>query len=162
MQNALISEVVKIVQGLAPVADAFAGTVTSDVVNLENYERVAFLVNKGVGLTGTSTITVQASAAADGGSPTAIAFKYRLVDFADGTENDKAGTITDATTAGFVTTAGSTQIYIIEVKASDLPAAKPFVHLKAVEVVDSPVAGSILVLLANPRFEGATMPTAIS
>ena len=61
MENSLISERIKFGKGLDPVADAFAGTVQSEAVNMGKYGRVGFLIYKGVGTTGTSTITVQAS-----------------------------------------------------------------------------------------------------
>ena len=47
-----------IVNGIVPVADAFAGTVTSDVVKVSDYHNVRFILYKGVGTTGTSTLTV--------------------------------------------------------------------------------------------------------
>lgn len=155
--QSLISERIKIVKGLDPVADAFAGTVTSDVVNLGLYGRVCFIVHKGVGTTGTSTLTVQASAANDGATPTAIAFKYRRI-----ATGDTAGDVTDAAAAGFTTTAGSSEVYLIEVKAADCPDGKPWVHLKAVEVANDPVVGSILVVLGDPRYAGDDLPTAIA
>lgn len=155
--NSLLSERLKVVKGLDPVADAFSGTVLSDVVSLALYRRAMFIYYKGVGTTGTSTLTVQASAANDGSSPTAIPFKYRRV-----ASGDTAGAVTDATTAGFTTTAGSSEIYLIEVDAADTPDGKPWVHLKSVESVDSPVVGCIIPILGDPRYGGATLPTAIA
>lgn len=155
--NSLLSERLKIVLGLAPVADAFAGTVTSDVVALKKYGRALFGVLKGVGATGTSTLTVQASAASDGSSPAAIPFKYRRV-----ASGDTAGDVTQATASGFVTTAGSTEMYLIEVAAEDCPSGKPWVHVKAVESVDSPVVGAIVGILGDPRYGGDDLPTAIA
>lgn len=156
--NSLLSERLKFVKGLNPVADAFAGTVTSDVVNLGLYKSAAFIVHKGVGTTGTSTITVQASATASGGTPTAIPFKYRRV-----ASGDTAGDVTQADATGFTTTAGSDEMYIIEVDAASTPDGKPWVHLKAVEVVDSAVAGSILCVLGDCRYGPADdLPTAIA
>ena len=152
-----LSEKIHFVKGLDPVADAFSGTVTSDVVSMEEYNRVAFLIVKGVGTTGTSTITVQASAANDGSSPTAVAFTYRRLC----NTSDVTGAVTAAATTGFTTTAGSSEMYIVEVDAAALPAGKPWVHCKAVEVVDSPVLGGIVVLLGEPRSGGASFASAI-
>lgn len=156
MFNHLLSEEVLPVKGLDPVADAFAGTVTSDVVSLSLYEKVCFLVYKGVGATGTSTLTVQASAANDGGTPTAIPFRSRRL----GTGGVPDAVVQQAA-AGFNTTAGSSDMYLIEVLAKDLPEGKPWVHLKAVEVVDSPVVGCIIPLLGDPKYSGAELPSAI-
>ena len=75
---------------------------------------------------------------------------------------DTAGTLTKATTAGFTTTAGSNESYLIEVDARDCPAGKPWVNLQAVEVVDSPVIGSIEIVLEDANYYGDTIPTAIA
>jgi len=152
----LLSEKLKFVTGLAPVADAFSGTVTSDVVSLAKYKKALAKIIKGVGTLGTSTVTVQASAADDGASPTAIAFKYRRI-----ASGDTAGSVVDATTAGFTTTAGSGDSYLIEIDADDLPDGKPWFHIKMVEVVNDPVLGGIEIILGEPRYAGLTLPTAI-
>lgn len=155
--NRLLSEQLKIVKGLLPVADAFAGTKTSDVVRLDLYGKALFVVFKGAGGTGTSTITIQASAANDGSSPTAIPFKSRRV-----ASGDTAGDVTDQAAAGFTTTAGADEMYLIEVDAQDCPEGKPWVHLKAVEVADDPVTGCVLAILGDARYSGETLPSAIA
>lgn len=155
--NGLLSEYLKVIKGLDPVADAFSGTVASDVINMGLYDRALFVVQKGVGATGTATITMQATAANTTSSPTAIPFKYRAV-----SSGDTAGSITDATTAGFTTSAASSELYLCEVRAENMPDGKPWLHLQSVEVVDSPIVGSILILLGAARFTGATLPTAIA
>jgi len=145
-----------IVKGIDPVADAFAGSVASDVVNLKNYGHVTFLVYKGVGTTGTSTITVEACSDTTPTTTEAIAFKYRAY-----TSGDTPGTLQTATASGFTTTAGSSQVYAIEVDAQDLAeTGYNYVRLKATEVVDSPVVGAILAILSEPRYASGSLPTA--
>jgi hypothetical protein len=138
------------IKGLDPVADAFAGTVTSDVVKA-TAEGVLFLISKGVGATGTSTVTVEAC---DDTTPTtaaAVAFMYRSCVTAD-----TWSAWARATTSGFVTTAGSSQRYQVYAEASELASegssGYAYARLKAVEVVDSPVLGGIEIALINPRF----------
>ena len=46
--------------GIAPVADFADSTQYTDIFNVSNYKQTTFLIVKGVGTTGTSTITVQA------------------------------------------------------------------------------------------------------
>ena len=48
-----------LVNGLAPVADAFSGTVYTDIVKLTNTGFVTFVIYKGAEVTGTTTVTVQ-------------------------------------------------------------------------------------------------------
>jgi hypothetical protein len=145
------------VKGLDPVADAFAGTVRSDVVRGGNHRSVTFLIYKGVGATGTSTITVEANDDVTPSNSTAIPFKYRAC-----TTGDTWGALTDATTTGFATTAGSSQLYEIIVDTDELgDTGYRYLSLKAVEVVDSPVLGGILIMMNQPRIAQATPATAI-
>ena len=139
---------------LYPVADAFSGTVTSDVVEVSG-EGVTFEITKGVGATGTSTVTVLSC---DDTTPTttaAVAFMYRA-----STTPDTWGDWTQATTAGFATTAGSNQVYQIYVDSKELAANNyAYAQLKAVEVVDSPVLGGINAIIENTRY--AEQPTSL-
>lgn len=136
-----------IVKGLDPVADAFSGTVYSDVVAMREYAAARFIVYKGVGATGVSTITVEACDDAAGNNPVAVPFAYQAYIGSD----DLPGAVQQATTAGFSTTAGSSQLYVIEADAAVM-ASKPYIRLKAVETVDSPVLGGIVIEMLNPRY----------
>lgn len=138
------------VKGLDPVADAFAGTVASDVVDMSYHGSVLFLVYKGVGLTGTSTITVEACDDFVPTNTTAVPFYSKSI-----TSTDVQGEMVERAATGFTTTAGSSQMYLIQVDASALAATGyKNVRLKAVEVVDSPVLGCIAIALAEPRYGG--------
>ena len=132
-----------IVKGLDPVADAFAGTVSSDVINCEGLESVEFIIYKGVGTTGTSTVTVEACDDVTPTTTAAIAFDYQAI-----TSGDTHGALTAATTAGFTTTAGSSQLYRIYVNTDRLAGSNEygFVRLKMVESVDAAVEGCIFVI----------------
>lgn len=139
---------------LPPANNAFAGTQVSDYVNMKNFQHAGFKLIKGIGTTGTSTVTVQKASDAAGTGAEAIPFKYRRI-AADGT----AGSYLDAPAAGFTTTAGSEDTYEIEVSTSleglaDSANAgnKSFVAVKAVEVVASAVAGCIIVELEGARY----------
>lgn len=146
------------VKGLDPVADAFSGTVYSDVVDMSNHGSCLFLVYKGVGTTGTSTITVEAC---DDFVPTnniAVPFYSKSI-----TSTDIQGEMVERTDAGFTTTAGSSQIYAIQVDAGQLAASGyKNVRLKCVEVVDAAVLGGIAIALAEPRYGGSATATEIA
>lgn len=145
------------VKGLDAVADAFASTVYSDIVNMEGFGCCTFILHKGVGTTGTSTITVEASDDVSGSNVTAVEFWYKAI-----TSGDTPGAVTAAATTGFATTAGSSQLYVISVPADKLSGVgKKFVRLKAAEVVDAAVLGGILIIMTEPRFSVDTDTTAI-
>lgn len=142
------TEILKFAKGLDPVADAFSGTVTSDIFSLKHYGQLAFIIYKGVGATGTSTITVEASSDDAGTAVAAVPFRYLAI-----TTGDTMGALTEATTAGFTTTAGSSQLYVVYIDAEELFASGyQFARLKAVEVVDSPVLGGILGIGLEPAY----------
>lgn len=145
------------IKGLDPVADAFSGTVYSDIVSMKNHNLAQFIIVKGVGTTGTSTITVEASSDNAGSAVSAVPFSYQAI-----TSGDTAGALTAVASTGFNTTAGSSQLYVIYVDGEALNASGyEYVRLKAVEVADSPVLGGILINLLDPRYDEAVQDTAI-
>lgn len=153
-----LAQKVHFVKGLDPVADAFSGTVYSDIVNMKAYSGVTFIIYKGVGTTGTSTITVEASDDTSGSNVTAIPFRYKAI-----TSGDTEGALTAATTSGFTTTAGSSQLYLIEVDAEELgDTGYGYCRLKAVESANDPVLGGILIAMHGPRFAQDVPATAIT
>jgi len=154
--GSLLMERLHFVKGLDPVADAFAGTVNSDVINCENLERVLFVVHVGVGATGTSTFTVEACDDVVPTTQSAVAYRSREI-----TTGDTEGTITDRAAAGYIDTAGSSKVLLYEVDTSVLAASGyGYVRLHAVESVDSPVLGGILVI-GESRVPGASKVTVI-
>jgi len=135
------------IKGLDPVADAFSGTVTSDVIDVQGCG-AWFLIYKGVGATGTSTITALAADDTTPSNTTAVEFLYRTC-----TSGDTWSDWTTATTAGFTTTAGSSQMYQIYVDAAQLAEeGYGYCQLQAVEVVDSPVLGGIVAGVVDLRY----------
>lgn len=153
----LLSENIKVVTGIAPLADVNNGDPTSDYFSLGKYGKCMAVLQLGVGATGTAAVTVNSASDSSGTGAEAIAFKYRRV-----ASGDTAGDVTDATTSGFTTTAGGGEMYIIEFDAADLAEGKPWASITLTEGVDSPVLGSLLVLLGNPRYVGDDLPTAIA
>ena len=156
--SARFSEQNHIVNGLSPVADALAGTTNSDIVNMENYGKCTFIVHGGIGTTGTSTFTVQASDDTSASNTTAIKFAYRQI-----VSGDTHGALTNATTSGYTNTAGSDAIEIIDVSAEDLSSTGySYVRLHAVESANDPVLAGILIVLSDPRFPQSVTDTAIT
>lgn len=148
-----LSEHCHLVNAKAPIADVFAGTMQSEDVDLSQYDHVTFIVQKGVGVTGTSTYTVQAADAASPMNYTAVPFRYKEVTSTD----VDPGSLTEATATGFTSTAGSATLIIIEVDARNLAnTGYKYCNVKAVEVTDSPVLAGILAVLSGARYANAT------
>ena len=127
--------------------DIFNGDPATDVINMSNWDRATFMIQKGAGAVGTATITVESCDDVAPSNTTAIPFKYRACVVAD-----TFGAWTDATAAGFTTTAGADQIYEISVEASALSGTDKYVRMKMTEVANDPCDGGVSAILTNPRY----------
>lgn len=146
------------VNGLPPVADAFAADPNADVVNMKNYNKALFVIQKGVGTTGTGLVTVLACDDTTPSNTTAIPFRYRNI-----TSGDTPGAITEATSAGFTFTAGSNHLIAVEVDAVEVEkAGYGYVTLNVTEDTDDPVLAGILCILGEPRYSTDSTTTAIT
>jgi hypothetical protein len=146
-----------IVNALPPAANAFAGTVATEVINLKNWEHVSFIIHCGAGAVGTSAITVEAC---DDTVPTnteAIPFTYQEC-IADDTFSEAK----QADESGFTTAAADNKVYKIEVDAQALAkTGYSYVRLKAVEVTVDPVAGGVIAILTGGRYAQDVLDSAL-
>lgn len=142
---------------VAPSADVFDGNPAGKPVRLDNAQKVLHLLSIGAGGTGTATITMEKCDNAAGDNAVAIPFKYRKA-----TTDDNFGALTDATSAGITTTAGTNDQYLTEVDARDLSVDKPWVRIKLTEVVNSPVVGVCFAVAADFRYGANPMPTVVA
>lgn len=147
MSNRSPLETMDFIMCLDPVADGLSGTVNTDVFEVQG-EGAFFIVYTGVGATGTSTITIDACDDIVPTNTTAVAFNYRSMTTA-GTWSAQ----TAATSTGFTTTAGSSDMYLIDVPAGNIGATGyGYVRLSAVEVVDSPCVAAIVGAVYGLRY----------
>lgn len=143
---------------LPPVADALAGTIGSDIFNMKNFGRAIFVLQKGVGTTGTSTITVEACDDVSASNSTAVPFRYRNI-----VTGDTQAALTEVDSDGFATTAGSNHLVVVEVDAVELAkTGYGYVRLAAVEVANDPVLAGILFIGVEPRYSVNTSDTWIT
>lgn len=154
-----------IVNGIVPVADAFATSATTDFISLANHGRITFVIHTGNATSGTAngTVTLLASAVAAGSSTTALAFKYRVC--ASSTTVDTWGALTDAASTGFSMTVGDNYVYTVEITADSVEAqaaGKLFVACKVTEVTNDPIDAGIIAILSDPRYPQAVQVTAIA
>jgi hypothetical protein len=139
-----------VVNALSPVADAFATSATSDIVNLAKYSSVTFIISTGVSTTADGVVTVLAGTSVSSAT-NAVPFKYRTV-LAPATTNVPAA-LTQATASGFSMTASkANSFYIVEVNAEDLAPTYTTCALKVTEVTNDPQTASIVAILGKPRY----------
>ena len=166
----VFSEKHKIVNVIVPTAsDTFVtGTgVTSDVVNLENYNKCTFILATGASAAAVQTITVYAGIS-EGSCSTPIVFKYRTQAAAGVPDagSDVPTALATATIAGFptiVSKAGG--MAIIEVDAAVVAAAGTNFDHCALRLKDTPTPlaqlGCVIAILSEPRYPQAILATAI-
>jgi len=164
-----INKVVNVVQPQAPsTTGAFDGTVNSDIVNMENYNKCTFVMILGATSTGTTAVTVKAGVD-NSTCATACTFRYRTQISGTGGASGTTGSDTPSSLSTGVTTFTTTVstpggIYIVEVDASDVAAAiTAGDHCKLVctESANTPVSGCVLAVLSEPRYPQAILQTAI-
>jgi hypothetical protein len=146
-----MSECCHFVNGLPPVADAFATSGESDIVNLANYSGVTFIIVTGVSTTANGVVTVEAGTAVSAAT-NAVPFKYRTV-LAPATTN-VPGALTQATATGFAMTASkANSFYVVEVLAQDLMPTYSTVKCKVTEDTNDPQTAAIVAILHGPRYD---------
>ena len=143
--------------GLVPDADLYAADPATDIINMEDYSHVTFLLTEGAGGTGTVKLTVEECDDTTPTNSTAIAFKYRVC-----SSGDTWGALTASAATGYTTTAGANKMVAVEVDAAELSDGYPFVRLQLTEVVDDPCDAGVVVILSGARYPQAVPTTAIA
>ena len=154
MTQALVIEDNQIVNLVVPVADIFAGDLTTDEVNMKAYNHAAFLVVQGVNGGDHTTFTVESCSDASGSDNTAIGFNYSsTTGNAALTDRDVWAANTKATASGFITTnSANSRSFILEIDADDLVDGHEFVRMVATESGSTGIIGSVICILSEPRF----------
>jgi hypothetical protein len=147
-----------IVNALPPVADAFAGTVYSDIINMKNWNHIQFIVQRGAAAgAGTAVLTVEACDDVSGSNVVALPFTYQVC-----TSGDTFGAITKAAAAGFTAVAGANAMFKVDVDAAEMGSTGyNYIRLKSVEGTDAAYVGNILAVLTEARFEQEIPDSAI-
>lgn len=162
---AFFTETHHVINGLYPVADAFATSATTDYVSLKDYGKVTWIIHTGDATAGTAdgVITVLAATAAAGTGATAIAFRYSRS--ASSTTVDSWLAPTAVAAAGVSMVASDNYLYVVEVTAEEVSAGladADFVALKVTEATNDPIVAGIITILSDPRFPQAQPVSAIA
>lgn len=163
----LWSEENKIVNAVIPVADAFDGDVTSDIVDVADYKRLTFLIITGATSAAENVVTVLAGLS-NSSCATAIIFKYRTMVGAvpPAANSDVPSALADATVSGFTMTASKAGgMYIVEVDVREVAeAGVQFDHVALLVTENgggTAQTACVLAILSQPRYPQAILQTAI-
>ena len=158
----ILSDKFKFVLMVPPSADYASGDVTSDVVNMENFDHATIVIATGASSDNENVITVNAATDAAGLTKTAIPFKYRSV-----TTGDTYGDLTDATATGFACTASSAnQYHILEIDAKQMETTAAGYEYLSVTVTEAgsetAQLGCVIGILGPCAYQYANLPTALT
>lgn len=155
----MLSERYKPLKGLAPAADRFNTSPSTDVFSMKNLDSITFLVYHDGGTTGKGTFTVEACDDVTPSNTTPVAFNYRRMTTG---ASDTMGAISAATAAGIDSVPAESTIIEIEVSADVVAeTGYTFVRLKCAEAVNDPVNG-VVIALGKLRYEGAQPSSVLS
>ena len=157
MGQASLLQQVKYVKAIDPVADYTSGDVETDIFSMKNWSSITFFVYKGVGTTGTATVTIQACSTITPTATDDIAFRY-----SSNTATDVIGDLTDVAATGVTITAGSSQIWAFTVNADELTNDYEFVRMVLTEVDSTAVLGGVMAVLSGGRDQGDDLVTVIA
>ena len=137
------------------VADFVGAGAATDIVSMAQYEECYFILHQGVGTAGTHTLTViPCDDATPSNTTTAIPFMYKRVSSG---ETNTAWTSSSSLT----TTAGSHQLYVVKVEAKNLPVVSgsvyEYVRMDIADVDGTAVLGGVIIMMAKPRYNEATL-----
>jgi len=152
-----------VINALVPLERAM--NTSSDVISVENYNQLSFILQKGTGALGTGTVTVDACDNNTPSNTAKIPYKYRRQ--VGGT--DTWGAITNRTAAeSFATTANADDMYQIIVDPADVTNAtvngaknNHWVRLSVVQVDATVVNYGIVAVLQCARYGKAVPLSAI-
>jgi hypothetical protein len=147
---------VKFVQALGPDADRYSGDPATDVINMQDWSEITFVLHVGVGTVGTAILTIESVDNVAGDNPVEVPFQYKIV-----TATDVEGAFTAAAAAGFTTTAGSNNMFICRLLAEDLDGTQQFVRMVLTEAAATAVDAGVLAILSGGRYHGDSTRTAI-
>ncbi len=142
-----------------PVADFNKGGNVSDVVNMKGYFEVYFMLQLGA-RTGSTAAPVITLLSADDVSPSnteAIAFEYKLL-----TTNDVNSAWIAVSSSGYTVVSGDDQVIVIRGRVDNAFLNYEYMQLSLTEPADDPQVGALLIMMAKPRHNIATLETVIT
>lgn len=153
----------KLVNGLPPVADAFATQGYSDIIRIDNCKSVVAFVMTGVAADNVNVITVEACDNVTPSNVTAIVFTVASV--VSGDTNDKP--VATAVGGKAFTASIANQYYIVEIDPADVEAAnshegRKYVRVKVTEAGSAGAQLGCIPIFRNEVFNAReVLPTAI-
>jgi hypothetical protein len=148
----------KVVQAVAPAADALAGTVTANVVNMRDANHATWIINTGNVASGTSVVKAYSCSDSACSVATEIAFRYKRQ---TNSTLDAFGDEATSVVATGITLAAAqdNRIDIIEIDDSDLSGTDQHATIKLVEGVNHPRPTGIVCILSGLRQQGDSKRT---
>lgn len=147
-----------IIPAFVPVADAFAGGLTTEAVGLANYQQATLVISTGAveDANISNLVTLEACTAADGTGNTAMAFRWRAMRYS--TTVDTWSALTAATSSGYnfaSNNAVANTVWYATVSADEVGAAVDggdFIRAVVAETANKTITASGLWILSGARY----------
>ncbi len=149
MSTSVLSDMNVMSHPATSAADMFNGNLTTDVLNMTNYGSIVFVLQKGAGAVGTATITVESCDDTSATTSTAVGFTYQASTVDAG--NTWAAAV-EVGAAGFTTTAGANQAYLIEIRDDQLSGTDGYVRAVFTETANAAVEGGVVSIGRNAKY----------
>jgi hypothetical protein len=144
-----------VVNILAPVD--ITGGKNAQGFSMKNYAHASIIVQVGVSAAAFTKIVVNKASAADGTGAVAIPFSIYKQETA-GADKDVLTDKTAVAAAGYTPSANDGIFYVIEVDASELDPALPYIWLQLTNGVNSVIASAVAIL-SGARYAETQSPT---
>ena len=150
----------KVVTGLAPILPSSS---TPDYVSLKDFGHVTAIViaDNATTVTG-SAITLHQATAVAGTAEKALAFSWVYANIDTGAADALTATAVVSDTFTTDATNAKNLLYVIEVDASQLDVSGGFDCFRVGTANATATIVSVIYILSNPRYAGATTPVAIT
>lgn len=149
----------KIVNLLVPVSDVFATNVTTEEVNMAEWNHCSFVVITGANASSDEpAFVVESCSDASGSNNTAIGFDYTATPGAAVASRNNWADYTTKTSAGYQTNPASavSLMHCIEVDAAELSVTSgvehEYVRLVITESGSTGITGCVIAILSDPRY----------
>lgn len=148
-----VMQELKFVQGLVPLADRFAGTLSGAFVNVREYGHLTGVIYMGANSSGDTDVSVRKSSSVTGANSTAIDFWYKETSTSATSDIYSDLTLINSGSTFRTSVALTDQTYVIEVDTHGLGDYN-YINIRAVENTNNANTGGLLYILSQPRFAG--------
>ena len=144
---------------IAACEDFTNGNPATDIVSMENFRDIIFVIIKNAGAVGTATYTIESCDDTSATTTTAISFRYKSCTTID---TFGAWTYQSTPATGLTTGATADAVYMVHINSSELSGTNKYVRMQCTEVDSTAQDGMIMCIMLNPRDSQSVTATVLT